>query len=63
MKKPAKQPEHPKQLSFASYEFSQKKRATRREKNAASMDSRWSNVHTRARICDVGEYAADRSRE
>ena len=38
MKKPAKQPEHLKQLSFASYEFSQKKRVTRREKFLGEME-------------------------
>ena len=38
MKKPPKQPEYLKQLSFASYEFSQKKRVTRREKFLGEME-------------------------
>jgi len=38
MKKPSKQSKSPKQLSFASYEFSQKKRVTRREKFLGEME-------------------------
>ena len=38
MKKPPKQPEYLKQLSFASYEFSQKRRVTRREKFLGEME-------------------------